>query len=156
MIAEKLKRWRDRKLHEFQFVQVAATLLAAAVIGCFSWSPQIEQQQHWLGPAAWYCCLVLSITAVLLSSSEAFIFSAIKNAPATPHLASSLTPPIREEEPEGLPCAAEDTGPRSVPGQLAHGTLSQRLSQELSMIMHVELFEPTSTLMGRARPPCSF
>ncbi|KAK3315431.1 hypothetical protein B0H66DRAFT_565355 [Apodospora peruviana] len=98
-IAGKLQRWRDRKLHELQFVQVAGTLLAAAVIGCFSWAPKDEE--HWLGPAAWYGSLVLSITAVLLSSSEAFILSAIKNAPP-------------------------------VSGS------SSRLSQELSMILHVQ------------------
>jgi hypothetical protein len=36
------------------------------------------ETEHWLGPAAWYSSLVLSFSAVLLSSSEAFIFSTIK------------------------------------------------------------------------------
>lgn len=31
----------------------------------------------WIGPASWYCSLVLSIFAILLSSGQAFIFSAL-------------------------------------------------------------------------------
>jgi hypothetical protein len=55
-----------------------STILAGAVIGCFSWQPL--SNQYWEGPAFWYCSLVLSVTAILLSSSQAFIFSAL-NAP---------------------------------------------------------------------------
>jgi len=92
-----------------------ATLLAAAVIGCFSWTtPQNGSEQHWLGPAAWYCSLILSLTAVLLSSSEAFIFSAIKNAPPGSPESSSETDITRS------------------------GTMPDRLIQELAMIVHCE------------------
>ncbi len=72
------------------------TLLAAAVIGCFSWSP--IQHEYWLGPAAWYSSLVLSISAVLLSSSEAFIFSTIRDAPIPPNLSNELKMIIRVNE----------------------------------------------------------
>ncbi|KAI1159333.1 hypothetical protein F5B18DRAFT_655767 [Nemania serpens] len=66
-----LTSWQDRKLYELQYVQVAGTLLSGAVIGCFSWN---------IGPAAWYCCLILSLFAILSSSTEAFIFSSMKNS----------------------------------------------------------------------------
>jgi hypothetical protein len=42
---------------------------------------------YWIGPALWYCTLVLSIVAILLSSSQAFIFGAL-NEP-TPRFKSS-------------------------------------------------------------------
>ncbi|KAI1317487.1 hypothetical protein F5Y16DRAFT_414611 [Xylariaceae sp. FL0255] len=74
-----LTNWQDRKLFELQFVSVAGTLLSGAVIGCFSWN--VRDEEHWLGPASWYCCLVLSLFAILLSSTEAFIFSSMKNSP---------------------------------------------------------------------------
>ncbi|KAI1119801.1 hypothetical protein F5Y10DRAFT_290944 [Nemania abortiva] len=76
-----LTSWQDRKLFELQFVQVAGTLLSGAVIGCFSWN--VRDEEHWdekLGPASWYCCLVLSLFAILSSSTEAFIFSSMKNS----------------------------------------------------------------------------
>ncbi|KAI1753775.1 hypothetical protein F4782DRAFT_68040 [Xylaria castorea] len=73
-----LTNWQDRKLFELQFVQVAGTLLSGAVIGCFSWN--IRDEEHWLGPASWYCCLVLSLFAILSSSTEAFIFSSMKSS----------------------------------------------------------------------------
>jgi hypothetical protein len=38
--------------------------------------------EHWIGPACWYCSLVLSIVAILLSSSQALIFNAL-NPPST-------------------------------------------------------------------------
>lgn len=55
------------------------TLLAAAVIGCFSWPAPATT--FWLGPACWYSSLVLSLFSVLLSSSEAFVFSSIRDSP---------------------------------------------------------------------------
>ncbi|KAI1270846.1 hypothetical protein F5Y07DRAFT_384966 [Xylaria sp. FL0933] len=70
--------WQDRKLIELHFVQVAATLLSGAVIGCFSWAAR--EEEHWLGPASWYCSLILSLFAILLSSTEAFIFSTMKSS----------------------------------------------------------------------------
>jgi hypothetical protein len=41
----------------------------------------MDLQPHWLGPAAWFASLILSLTSVLLSSSAAFIFNAIRNPP---------------------------------------------------------------------------
>ncbi|KAK4224828.1 hypothetical protein QBC38DRAFT_370112, partial [Podospora fimiseda] len=76
IISAKISNWRERKLSEYQFITVASTLLSAAVIGCFSWAPR--DTEHWLGPGSWYASLVLSMTSVLLASSQAFIFSAIK------------------------------------------------------------------------------
>lgn len=55
------------------------TLLAAAVIGCFSWPAPATV--FWLGPACWYSSLVLSLFSVLLSSSEAFLFASIRDSP---------------------------------------------------------------------------
>ncbi|KAI0450265.1 hypothetical protein F5B21DRAFT_517560 [Xylaria acuta] len=70
--------WQDRKLVELHFVQIAATLLSGAVIGCFSWAAR--EREHWLGPASWYCSLILSLFAILLSSTEAFIFNTMKSS----------------------------------------------------------------------------
>ncbi|KAI1407274.1 hypothetical protein F5Y13DRAFT_175332 [Hypoxylon sp. FL1857] len=74
-LATMLSSWRDSKLHELYIVQVAGSLLAAAVIGCFSWEPR--DSEHWIGPAARYCSLVLSLLAILLSVSETSIFTAV-------------------------------------------------------------------------------
>ncbi|KAH7342726.1 hypothetical protein BKA65DRAFT_595791 [Rhexocercosporidium sp. MPI-PUGE-AT-0058] len=78
-IVKALAHWRERKLYEQHFIQLASTILAAAVIGCFSWVPATNG--FWIGPALWYSSLVLSIVAILLSSSQAFIFSAL-NTPS--------------------------------------------------------------------------
>ncbi|KAI0852194.1 hypothetical protein F5Y00DRAFT_258607 [Daldinia vernicosa] len=74
-LAAMLSSWRDRKLQELYFIQVAATLLSAAAIGCLSW--ETPDHEHWVGPAAWYCSLVLSLFSVLLSTSQSFIFTTI-------------------------------------------------------------------------------
>lgn len=74
-LAAMLSSWRDRKLHELYFVQVAGTLLSAAIIGCFSW--EARESERWIGPAARYCSLVLSLFAILLSASQSFIFTAL-------------------------------------------------------------------------------
>lgn len=42
IIAEKLKRWRDRKLHEFQFVQVAVRFLSSCRFGQRRYSFHLE------------------------------------------------------------------------------------------------------------------
>ncbi|KAK7940783.1 uncharacterized protein PG986_013170 [Apiospora aurea] len=47
-IRSMVARWRARKLYELHYIQIA------------------------LGPAAWYSCLILSLFAISLSSSEAF------------------------------------------------------------------------------------
>ncbi|KAK3321369.1 hypothetical protein B0T19DRAFT_478482 [Cercophora scortea] len=103
LISRRMRYWRERKLREYQFVSVAGTLLAAAVIGCFSWMPQ--DNEHWLGPAAWYSCLVMSLFAILLSSSEAFIFSTIKDGPRPRLLVKELAmiALIKEHNPESKP-----------------------------------------------------
>ena len=94
-----LMYWRERKLYELHYIQVAvsvsnfpsttktlmyskSTILAGAVIGCFSWVPATDG--YWIGPALWYFTLVLAIVAILLSSSQAFIFSAL-NTPSLAH-----------------------------------------------------------------------
>ncbi|KAI1647212.1 uncharacterized protein F4817DRAFT_365356 [Daldinia loculata] len=93
-IAAMLSRWRDRKMQELYFVQVAATLLSAAAIGCLSWdTPECE---HWIGPAAWYCSLVLSLFSVLLSTSESFIFTTIIQKES--QAGSKLQPPVFEHD----------------------------------------------------------
>ena len=79
LIFGELKRWRQRKLDELRLVMVASTLLSAAVIGCFSWNLNAENQ-HWIGPASWHASLVLSTFAILLASSEQFIFNTIQNS----------------------------------------------------------------------------
>ncbi|KAL0933630.1 uncharacterized protein CTRU02_210429 [Colletotrichum truncatum] len=78
-ISAELKRWRDRKLSEFQLVQVASTLISAAVIGTFSWPA--PDSLHWLTPAFWYASISLSLFSILLASSEQFIFQTIHRSP---------------------------------------------------------------------------
>ncbi|OHE99638.1 hypothetical protein CORC01_04996 [Colletotrichum orchidophilum] len=95
-ISAQLKRWRDRKLSEFQLVQVAvrlkhvrfarsythplqSTLISAAVIGCFSWpSPD---SLHWLSPAFWNASISFSLFSILLAASEQFIFQTLHRSP---------------------------------------------------------------------------
>ncbi|GKT50130.1 uncharacterized protein ColSpa_10311 [Colletotrichum spaethianum] len=78
-ISAQLKRWRDRKLSEFQLVQVASTLISAAVIGCFSWPP--PDSLHWLGPAFWHASISFSLFSILLAASEQFIFQTLHRSP---------------------------------------------------------------------------
>ncbi|KAK4162952.1 hypothetical protein QBC43DRAFT_320748 [Cladorrhinum sp. PSN259] len=92
-VSARISHWKDRKLGEYQFVTVASTLLSAAVIGCFSWTPR--ETEHWLGPGSWYASLVLSITSVLLSSSQAFIFTTLKTSPSRPTLKRELAMILR-------------------------------------------------------------
>ncbi|KAL2292875.1 hypothetical protein FJTKL_07928 [Diaporthe vaccinii] len=51
LIYQRLHQWQTRKLDEYRFVQLSASLLAAAVIGSFSWP--IPETIHWLSPASW-------------------------------------------------------------------------------------------------------
>lgn len=46
--------------------------------------------QHWLGPACWYSSLVLSVFAILLSSSMQWIFNTIDKSPRRPCLEKEL------------------------------------------------------------------
>jgi len=52
-----------------------SAILAGGVIGSLQWTTPPDT--YWLGPALWYCTLVLSILAMLLSSSQAFIFDSL-------------------------------------------------------------------------------
>ncbi|KAJ6283011.1 hypothetical protein J3E71DRAFT_351713 [Bipolaris maydis] len=63
-----LSSWRTRKLNELQFTTISCTVLAAAVIGAFSW-PTLSTA-HWLTPGFWHTSLILSILGILLSASE--------------------------------------------------------------------------------------
>ena len=89
-IVSVLRHWRSRKIHEMHFIQVAvglnlkditntnfwkSAILAGGVIGCLQWNAL--SNTFWLGPALWYCSLVLSILSMLLSSSQAFIFDSL-------------------------------------------------------------------------------
>lgn len=95
LISQRLHQWQTRKLDEYRFVQLSVcnlgsavlppvsdrsfqgSLLAAAVIGSFSWP--IPNTIHWLGPASWYASLIMSFCAVLLSSSEHFLYAATRD-----------------------------------------------------------------------------
>ncbi|TAQ86448.1 hypothetical protein B7494_g5222 [Chlorociboria aeruginascens] len=66
---------RARNTWRIKLSPSKSTILAAAVIGCFSWQP--ISNRFWIGSACWYSSLVLSIIAILLSSSQAFIFNAL-------------------------------------------------------------------------------
>lgn len=95
LISQRLHQWQTRKLDEYRFVQLSVckfssavlspvsnrsfqgSLLAAAVIGSFSWP--IPDTIHWLGPASWYASLIMSFCAVLLSSSEHFLYAATRD-----------------------------------------------------------------------------
>lgn len=70
-----------------------ASLLAAAVIGSFSWP--IPDTIHWLGPASWYASLIMSFCAVLLSSSEHFLYAASRDTTQHPDLRRRLNMVVR-------------------------------------------------------------
>lgn len=58
-----------------ELTHLLSTILSAAVIGCFSWSA--VDDAYWLVAALWYGTLIMSIFAILLASSQAFIFSSL-------------------------------------------------------------------------------
>ncbi|KAF1851255.1 uncharacterized protein K460DRAFT_382724 [Cucurbitaria berberidis CBS 394.84] len=60
--------WRSRKLGELQFITISCTVLAAAVIGAFSWTT--IENAYWLTHAFWHSSLILAILCILLSASE--------------------------------------------------------------------------------------
>lgn len=70
-----------------------ASLLAAAVIGSFSWP--IPETVHWLGPASWYASLIMSFCAVLLSASEHFLYAASRDTTQHPDLRRRLNMVVR-------------------------------------------------------------
>ncbi|KAJ8114816.1 hypothetical protein OPT61_g3396 [Boeremia exigua] len=67
-IAQALATWRQRKLAELQFITIACTVLAAAVIGSFSWTT--IEEAHWLTHGFWHSSLIFSILGILLCASE--------------------------------------------------------------------------------------
>lgn len=58
------------------------TVLAAAVIGSFSWNSAIEA--YWLAAACWYCSLFFSVLGILLSAQQAAIFHLLGDIPSDP------------------------------------------------------------------------
>ncbi|MCJ1270604.1 hypothetical protein MMC22_010501 [Lobaria immixta] len=67
-VSQLLARWRTRKLAELQFISIACAIIAAAVIGSFSWNAAFDA--YWVAPALWYSSLVLSIFGLLLSTQQ--------------------------------------------------------------------------------------
>ncbi|USP81509.1 uncharacterized protein yc1106_08783 [Curvularia clavata] len=63
-----LSSWRERKLRELQFTTISCTVLAAAVIGAFSWTTIADA--YWLTHGFWHMSLILAILGILLSASE--------------------------------------------------------------------------------------
>ncbi|KAK7180470.1 hypothetical protein DPSP01_009993 [Paraphaeosphaeria sporulosa] len=62
-----LLSWRSRKITEFQFTTISCTVLAAAVIGAFSWTT--VEEAHWLTHGLWHSSLILAVLGILLSAS---------------------------------------------------------------------------------------
>ncbi|KAL6171040.1 hypothetical protein ACJQWK_03985 [Exserohilum turcicum] len=74
-----LSSWRARKLSELQFTTISkqtqkqCTVLAAAVIGAFSWTTISEA--YWLTHGFWHMSLILAILGILLSASEVTVLN---------------------------------------------------------------------------------
>lgn len=68
-----ISAWRLHKLSELQFITIACTVLAAAVIGAFSWTTL--DNAYWLTYGFWHSSLMLSILGILLSASEITVLS---------------------------------------------------------------------------------
>ncbi|KAF1930022.1 uncharacterized protein M421DRAFT_383171 [Didymella exigua CBS 183.55] len=85
-VMKAISSWRVRKLTELQFITIAVspaptkqarckirltpqcTVLAAAVIGSFSWT--IIEDAYWLTHGFWHSSLIFSVLGILLSASE--------------------------------------------------------------------------------------
>ncbi|KAF2281458.1 uncharacterized protein EI97DRAFT_364895, partial [Westerdykella ornata] len=63
--------WRTRKIAELHFVTISCAVLAAAVIGSFSWT--FVADAYWLTYGFWHSSLILSVLGMLLSASEATV-----------------------------------------------------------------------------------
>lgn len=63
------------------------------MIGSFSWP--LPDTIHWLGPASWYASLIMSFCAVLLSSSEHFLYAATRDVAQHPDLRRRLNMVVR-------------------------------------------------------------
>jgi len=104
-----------------------STLLAAAVIGCFSWTPVVGE--HWAGPAARYSSLLLALFATLLSSSQAPIFSSFQGPLGTTdldHVVALLLKVHRDNpgEPTQRPASDPEGGQTTAEATPAHWTPS--------------------------------
>ncbi|KAL8746583.1 MAG: hypothetical protein Q9190_001427 [Brigantiaea leucoxantha] len=66
-----MTRWRTRKLAELQFISLACAIIAAAVIGSFSW--EAVRESYWLASAFWYCSLGLAILGVMIAAQQVTI-----------------------------------------------------------------------------------
>ena len=65
------------------------TVLAAAVIGSFSWDKTFEA--YWLSPACWHCSLVLSVLGILVSTQQSFVLETVGPPPTeNTHYSRSL------------------------------------------------------------------
>lgn len=83
-ITQAIATWRARKLAELQFITIAVsfmstrnakaythsqcTVLAAAVIGSFSWTT--IEEAYWLTHGFWHSSLIFAVLGILLSASE--------------------------------------------------------------------------------------
>ncbi|KAI9699598.1 MAG: hypothetical protein M1820_007097 [Bogoriella megaspora] len=74
-----VSRWRNRKLMEIQWVSVACTVLAAAVIGSFSWFSVPDA--YWLALAMWYSSLFLSILGIALAAQQLAVLNILGELP---------------------------------------------------------------------------
>ncbi|ORY14674.1 hypothetical protein BCR34DRAFT_560042 [Clohesyomyces aquaticus] len=76
-----IARWRAQKLTELQFISIACAIVAAAVIGAFSWNTIMDA--YWLSHALWHASLVLSILGILLSAQQIAVLHALGPLPPT-------------------------------------------------------------------------
>ncbi|EMD68050.1 hypothetical protein COCSADRAFT_167318 [Bipolaris sorokiniana ND90Pr] len=96
-----LSSWRTRKLSELQFTTISCTVLAAAVIGAFSW-PTVSTA-HWLTPGFWHTSLILSILGILLSASEITVLNLLGPVRYAASSSPSLLPPTSQCPPSSTP-----------------------------------------------------
>ena len=106
------------QLHSLQ-----CAVLAAAVIGSFSWSGL--EEAYWLAPALWHSSLVISILGILLSAQQLTVLDLlgqpqqlVKVEGPVEHLPAArikigrflplmLTEVVNHREPRGLPSASD-------------------------------------------------
>lgn len=72
--------WRERKLTELHFISIACAILAAAVIGSFSWTT--IDRAYWLTPGLWYASLVLSVLGILISAQQVAVLNFLGPPPS--------------------------------------------------------------------------
>ncbi|KAH3907617.1 hypothetical protein HBI56_180000 [Parastagonospora nodorum] len=72
--------WRARKLTELQFISIACAILAAAVIGAFSWTT--IDQAYWLTHGFWHGSLVLSVLGLLIAAQQVTVLNFLGPMPS--------------------------------------------------------------------------